>query len=151
MSPFFHSQTPPPQTSGLFVDVEGTLIKAGRLNQNLYQDMLIAQKHGVDVTIFTMGPVAGLRNGLKRLGVATEQFAVKNKSDFRGHIFTDLIVDDLPPHYQGFSAANPFVYDATGNTLHIIVQDLEKHPRLAFKTALKNYIQRQKATTTIQR
>ncbi|MBQ4472507.1 MAG: hypothetical protein II942_04635 [Alphaproteobacteria bacterium] len=113
MTPIFQNQTPHPKTPGLFVDVEGTLIKAGRLNQNLYHDMLVAQKRGIDVTIFTMAPVAGLRNSLKHLGVATEQFAVKNKSDFHGHIFTDLIVDDLPPHYQGFSAATPFVYDAT--------------------------------------
>ena len=120
----------------VFVDVQGTLVLGNRLNDTLYADMERIRKRGADVVIFTMAGPRSMTEHLKKLGVNTERFPVVNKFAYRGHLFTGLIIDDIPPHLQGFKA-NPGVYDERGSLLHYLVKQLETDPSLTFKQALK--------------
>ncbi|MBQ3695906.1 MAG: hypothetical protein II938_02935 [Alphaproteobacteria bacterium] len=125
--------------TGVFVDVQGTLIKSGnRLDARLYSNMEIARQRGAQVVIFTMADSKSMTQSLQKVGVNTNHFPVKNKHKYWGHAFTGLVIDDVAPHLQRF-LVQPFVYDSTGLILDSIAKQLQSNPRLTFNGALKRY------------
>lgn len=132
------------EESAIFVDVQGTLVKTRNvLDHSLYTNMQKVKQHGAKVIIFTMASPKNMIQQLHALGVDTKTFPVVNKSAYRGHLFTGLIVDDVAPHLQGFLAA-PHTYDSDGKILSYIAKQLTISPQLTFDKALQNYRTMQK-------
>lgn len=88
---------------GVFVDVEGTLIKDGRLNMSLVADLEREANSGKSVIVFTGGDKTAQTTNLRALGFPEKFLPVVAKSDYHGKILEHLI-DDTIPEYQGFKA-----------------------------------------------
>ena len=90
---------------GHLVDIQGTLIIGGKLNEPLYKSMLKAYEAGEKIYIMSSLPD---KRSLEKAGVDTDKFMVLPKSQFRADfvdppytIVTGKIVDDTPPIQQG--------------------------------------------------
>ncbi|MDA2922491.1 hypothetical protein MYX07_04475 [Patescibacteria group bacterium AH-259-L07] len=88
---------------GIFVDVEGTLIINGELNEKLVDDLKAEAREGKKIVIFSNGPLEELSRTLAKMGVPQEFLPVVNKSDFKGK-YLKKVIDDTHPEHQGFSA-----------------------------------------------
>lgn len=90
------------RVGGNFVDVDGTLIKSGKLNTELYNSMLEAKKEGKPLCIISGENIEIQKNRLKFLGVDTSLFEFAEKSKLKGCIIYGEVVDDAPPYINGF-------------------------------------------------
>ncbi|MFA6354202.1 MAG: HAD family hydrolase [Candidatus Paceibacterota bacterium] len=97
------SETAQEVEPGNFVDVDGTLIINGRINDPLLQRLQELVQKGEKVVIFTGGNPEQATSQLRRLGVPENFFPVVSKSGFRGKILGQLF-DDTPAQFQGFKA-----------------------------------------------
>ena len=90
---------------GIYVDVEGTLIREnyqGRgLNEHLVEKLNKLADEGNEIIIFTGGDVQALGEELKKFGLSERFLPVRSKNDYRGKVL-EILVDDTPPEYQGF-------------------------------------------------
>jgi hypothetical protein len=108
-SRFSENQQSQELVSGVFVDVEGTLImydsreKKDVLSARLVQELEEIASSGRTVTIFTGGNITAMEEKLKAHGFPEKFLPVRSKGDFRGKLL-ETLVDDTPPEYQGFGA-----------------------------------------------
>lgn len=90
---------------GIYVDVEGTLIRQNYegygLNQNLVKKLITLADEGKNIIIFTGGDAEILGEELKKLGLPERFLPVRSKNEYRGKVL-EVLVDDTPPEYQGF-------------------------------------------------
>lgn len=93
--------------SGIFVDVDDTLIVDGDLNHSLVRHLEKAFKKGKKIIIFTGGSPEVLTEQLRKLGCPEYFLPVVGKVLFVGKILENL-VDDTLPEYQGFRAKKYF-------------------------------------------
>lgn len=95
-------ENPKSRADGIFVDIDGTLIKDnGELNTDLYDSLVEFSKYE-KVTIFTGGNVKKQTERLAAVGVDTKKFPIVSKENYRGFLFTGFIIDDISPKNQGF-------------------------------------------------
>lgn len=88
---------------GLFVDVDGTLIIDGQLNQKLVDRLQSRATNGEKIVIFTGGNPEEATTRLRELGVPENLLPVAPKTGYQGLVLAELI-DDTAPEYQGFKA-----------------------------------------------
>lgn len=92
---------------GVYVDVEGTLIKKSRdgqvLNEGLVKNIEKFATDGREIIIFTGGDISTIETALKKLGFPEKFLPVRSKNDYRGKLL-ETLVDDTPAEYQGFGA-----------------------------------------------
>lgn len=90
---------------GLFVDVEGTLIKDGALDKILVKKI---ESFNGPVTIFTdNNSPEYLSEQLRKLGFPEKFLPVVSKKDFRGEgKVLEYLIDDLSPSLQGLKVVN---------------------------------------------
>lgn len=88
------------EVKGIFVDVEGTLIVGGKLNEKLLEMIEQESKEGEDIIIFTGGNPEEQTQILRKLGFPEKYLPVKDKKDYKGKRLGYLI-DDTEPTYQG--------------------------------------------------
>lgn len=90
--------------SGVFVDVDGTLIIDGKLNTSLVE---VLQQIREKVTIFTGGLVDQKTRLLQSLGFTEKFLPVVSKDGYKGKLL-EKVIDDTNPGYQGFDAVLHF-------------------------------------------
>lgn len=90
-------------SKGLYVDVEGTLIVDGKLNEGVMETIKLYEGFGKEIIIFSGGSPDELTSRLRTLGLPEKYLPVKSKKDFQGKIL-ERLVDDTKPEYQGFMA-----------------------------------------------
>ncbi len=89
--------------AGVFSDIEGTLILGDKLNEPLYRTLLIAQKTGVDVVLFSGADEsrrAQLTQKLQSFGVDSCLLPLRSKYEFSGKML-HAVVDNEPPFVYG--------------------------------------------------
>jgi len=89
------------RVKGLFIDVEGTLVINGQLNEELLERIEEESKEGKDIIIFTGGDPEEQTELLRKLGFPEKYLPVKEKKDYKRKVLETLI-DDTDPVYQGF-------------------------------------------------
>ena len=89
---------------GVFVDVDGTLIIDGQLNEKLVADL---EKVNTPVIIFSGGDPESQTERLRNLGFSEKYLPVHSKKEYQGKILEKLI-DDSNTNYQGFEALFQF-------------------------------------------
>ena len=103
---------------GVFVDVQGTLIKYDRYDEerqmSIYKKLALTQEYalrkmdeGIPVTVFTGAHFEDAVKELKSAGVDERLCDVKPKGEFIGRIL-ETCVDDTAPAMQGFRARNHY-------------------------------------------
>ena len=125
------------KTKGIFVDIDGTLIKPdGQLDTELY-DLLCRVSQYEKVTIFTGGDIENQKFKLSQLGMDTSKFPIVSKDDYRGHLFTGIIIDDIRPELQGFIAGDRNTYCTPNMGISALERALEKMDDKSPKTFQK--------------
>jgi len=90
---------------GLFVDVDGTLVKYGSLQKKLVASIEAAFAAGIPITIFSGGNPKEQTEKLLELGLSDKFLPVRSKSDFKGKAL-ECLVDDTAPVIGGFATKN---------------------------------------------
>lgn len=88
---------------GTYVDVDGTLIVDGALNERVAKHMVKRAQEGEAFTVVTGGDPDAQTELLRELGLPGKFLPVVSKSTLRGKI-VERLIDDSPPAYQGFRA-----------------------------------------------
>ncbi len=117
------------KTDGIFVDIDGTLIQNGELNEYLYNNLCVLSEYK-KVTIFTGADIERQKKRLAELGVDIKKFAIEPKDKYRGHLFSGIIIDDVAPEMQGFITEDEDVYcpiKMAGFALERTLQEAKSH------------------------
>ena len=106
------------KVDGIFVDIDGTLLDGYDFDKSLYEDLCELAKCE-KVTIFTGGDIERQKARLAQNGVDLKKFQVVSKDDYRGCLFTGVIIDDTLPEMQGFILQDEDVYCPAGMFFYI--------------------------------
>lgn len=88
---------------GIYVDVEGTLIKKKAIDPDLHTYLLGKMEEGTPVVVFTGGDPNEQSTKLKELGADARLQDVRSKSEYLGKTL-EICIDDTNPSRQGFRA-----------------------------------------------
>ena len=125
------------RVGGNFVDVDGTLIKSGKLNTELYNSMLEAKKEGKPLCIISGENIGIQKNRLKFLGVDTSLFEFAEKSKLKGCIIYGTVVDDAPPYINGFCTCSDDGWQKPDESKYFFTKDND--PKLVSIKQLDEY------------
>lgn len=83
--------------TGVYCDIEGTILVDGVLNQKVFNFLQACKQQGKQITIWTDGNVEELGEKLKNIGLL---YPVKSKFDYAGAI-AEIVIDDFDEYTFG--------------------------------------------------
>lgn len=95
------------EISGVYCDIEGTLLVDGILQEQVLDQLEAFEAQGLSITIWTLGSLEELEPLIQGAGI---RYPVKNKAHFSGAIAEIVIDDEAEEVFRAKTLITPKLY-----------------------------------------